>query len=159
MKRVRLAILILSCFLLLFTACREESAVSTDDSGHSEVTEPEETGTNEENEPVTPEETDSIESSEPDETGPSETENESSVSDGESDPSESAKEEDPEGSEIFFGKLMKKRVASVNRKTLSNPASMLFDLTSNAVFTANDICDMINAYAIPESGYLGTGLS
>ena len=63
-------------------------------------------------------------------------------------------EEDHNGMERFFGKWMPKKIEDVNKKTLANPTSMLFDLTSDLRFTVSDVLVRINAYTIPDSGSL-----
>ena len=64
-------------------------------------------------------------------------------------------EEPAEKTAVFFGKKMPEEVAEVNRKTLSDPKSMLFDLFSDELYTAGRIIEMINEYSIPEGGFLG----
>ena len=67
---------------------------------------------------------------------------------------ETESEAPAEDTAVFFGKKMPEHVAEVNRKTLSDPKSMLFDLFSDELYTAERIIEMINDYEIPEGGFL-----
>ena len=84
------------------------------------------------------------------ESGSSETETSESVSE---DPG-------PDQSYVrFFGHLMEASLAEINRKTLADPASMLFDVAEDYVsFTAGEVLQKINAYTLPDTSVYGNVL-
>ena len=60
------------------------------------------------------------------------------------------------GMDVFFGHYMEQGIADVNRQTLSNEGSGLFDVLSDDIsFTNGKVLSMIESYLLPEKAFYG----